>query len=159
MTINHATFMVTRTYPQPVDKVFHAFSDESTKRRWVAARDHAESATFRMDFRVDGQEFSAFHLPDNARLPPEVRGQRITNEAVYQYIATNERILYAYRMTIGGVCMSVSLATVTFEASSKGTKVTFTEQGCYFANADGAGMREGGWNDLLNRLGMLLESC
>jgi len=157
MTINHATFTVTRTYPQTVDKVFGAFSDESTKRRWVAARDQSESTSFRMDFRVDGHEFSAFSLPEGEHLPPQVRGQRITNEAVYQHIVPNERIVYAYRMSIGGVCMSVSLATVEFQPASKGTTVTFTEQGCYFENADGAAMREGGWNDLLARLGAVLE--
>lgn len=158
MTVTHATFTVTRDYPHRLEHVFGAFSDAGTKRRWAAARGDSGSSGFVSDFRVDGRESSFFHLPDAAHLPPHVRGQRITNEAIYQDIVERERIVYAYRMTIGGVCMSVSLATVEFTATADGTRVTFTEQGSYFGNADGAAMREQGWNDLLDGLGRVLAA-
>ena len=157
MTIDHASFTVTRDFQHPIENVFHAFADEATKQQWVAEKSNTAHEGFRLDFRVDGRESSAFRLPDAAHLPPEVRGQRITNESVIQDIVVNERIVYAYRMTIGGAVMSVSLATVQFAATAAGTRVTYTEQGAYFRNADGAAMREGGWKDLLAKLGALLD--
>lgn len=159
MTVSHATFTVTRDYRHRIENVFHAFADEATKRSWAAARHSPETDAFKLDFRVDGREFSAFHLPDAPHLPPEVRGQRITNEAVYHDIVEGERIVYSYRMTIGGACMSVSLATVEFNTTSTGTQLTFTEQGSYFDNADGAAMRQQGWNELLDGLGKALSTA
>ncbi len=156
MTISQATFNVTRDYPHRIENVYQAFADEGTKRRWATARNAPENESFKLDFRIDGREFSAFRLPDAPHLPPEVRGQRITNEAVYHDIVERERIVYSYRMTIGGACMSVSLVTIEFLATTSGTKLTFTEQGSYFDNADGPAMREGGWNDLLDGLGKVL---
>jgi uncharacterized protein YndB with AHSA1/START domain len=158
MIAHHASFTVTRDYPHSLENVFRAFADADTKRRWAGSRNTQAPSGFTSDFRIDGRESSFFHLPDAAHLPPHIRGQLITQEAVFQDIIDRERIVYAYRMSIGGVCMSVSLATVEFARTAAGTRLIFTEQGSYFDNADGAAMRAQGWNGLLDSLGRELAA-
>ena len=84
---------------------------------------------------------------------------RVTDfQCEYRDIVENARIVYVYDMYVDGTKISVSLATITFEKSGKGTKLTVTEQGVFLDGYDDAGARERGTNDLMDKLGRSLQA-
>jgi uncharacterized protein YndB with AHSA1/START domain len=104
---------------------------------------------FTFDFRVGGLESSRFTFEGG----PEIR-----LDAQFQDIAPNERIVFSYRMAIGEMPLSVSLASIELvQTPSGGTHLTHTEYGVYFDDSDGAGHRKEGCQLLLEKLGKALE--
>jgi len=143
-SVVHATFSIDRTYSAPRAMVFAAFSDTDKKRRWFAEGEGWEIESFNVDFRVGGLETARFRFSG---------GPLITNDTTYQDIVKDERIIIAYYMTVAGVCISASLATMEFlDAPGGGTLLIYTEQGAYLDGADSVRMREAGCRDLLERL-------
>jgi len=98
---------------------------------------------FTLDFSVGGSEISRFRYLD---------GPEITYDAIIQDIVPNRRIVFAYRMAVGSNPISVSLSTVELVPSGNGTRLTYTEQGAYFDDADAPKSREEGSRGLLEKL-------
>lgn len=146
--VTHSTFAIERAYPAPLERVFSAFSDEATKRRWFAEGEGWHIDRFELDFRVGGTETSRFRFGD---------GPEITNDTLFHDIVENRRIVYSYRMTVAGKPISVSLATVQLEPSGAGTVMTYTEQGAYFDDACAGANREEGSRLLMEALAAELE--
>jgi uncharacterized protein YndB with AHSA1/START domain len=142
-SVVHSTFSIERTYAAFPSRVFFAFADQETKRRWFAEGEGWEIHEFTADFEVGGYERSRFRF----RGGPEIR-----NETVYQDIVTDRRIVFAYTMTVGEKRISASLATVELFPEGKGTRLIYTEQGAYFDGADQPRDRELGCRELLERL-------
>jgi len=147
-SVTHSTFVIERSYPAPVQRVFAAFSDPAKKRRWFADGEGFQIKEFRMDFRVGGTECARFLMTD---------GRLCQNDTVYMDIVPDARIVIAYTMTLGDTRISSSQATTEFLATEKETKLIFTEQAAFFEGADGPQMREAGWRQLLQQLAMELE--
>jgi uncharacterized protein YndB with AHSA1/START domain len=74
-SIVHSTFVIERTYPASAARVFAAFSDPATKRRWFADGEGWQIDEFNVDFRVGGRETSRFRFKD---------GPQVFNDTVYQ---------------------------------------------------------------------------
>lgn len=144
----HSTFSIERTYPSQPAQVFAAFSNPVTKRRWFAEAEGWVVTQFDLDFRVGGSEISRFHLQGG---PP------MGNDTIYLDIVPEQRIVFAYTMTVGAQRISVSLATVEIEPASKGTRLVYTEQGIYFDGAGKPASREEGSRELLEKLGEELQ--
>lgn len=143
----HGTFCVERTYPASPERVFNAFADREAKARWFSGPEGVEEAGGTFDFRVDGQEVVIGRHGDNV----------LTSfHAVYQDIVPNERIVYAYRMTMNDVPISASLATVEIAPASTGTRVSWTEYGVYLDGFDNPALREEGTGWLMDRIGASL---
>jgi uncharacterized protein YndB with AHSA1/START domain len=51
-SIVHRTFVIERTYPASAARVFAAFSNPATKRRWFAEGEGWQIDEFKVDFRV-----------------------------------------------------------------------------------------------------------
>jgi uncharacterized protein YndB with AHSA1/START domain len=81
-----------------------------------------------------------------------LKGIACANDASYQDIVANRRVVFASTMTVGEKCISASLVTIEFLASKTGTDLIFTHQGAFFEGADGPEMREAGWRKLLEQL-------
>jgi uncharacterized protein YndB with AHSA1/START domain len=141
--VAHSTFTIERTYPVPPARVFFAFADKATKRRWLIEGEGWEIYEFTADFRVGGSDMSRFSYKGS----PEIR-----NDTQYQDIVADRRIVFSYRMTLGDTPLSVSLVTVEFTAAGGGTLMTYTEQGAYFDSTDSAKGREEGTRGLLEKL-------
>ena len=158
-TVVHSTYRIERTYPASPFRVFSAFADPATKRRWFAEGEGSEVQEFSLDFRVGGRELSRFRFKGDPSLgagaPPA--GTELRNDTVYQDIVPERRIVLAYTMSVGDRRISASLATVEMVAAGEGTRLTFTEQGAFFEGADGPQMREKGWGTLLEALGAELR--
>ena len=148
-SVTHATFTLERTYDATPAKVFKAFADPATKRRWFVEGEGWEVEDFAGECKVGGVERSRFRFRG---------GAPVRNDTTYHDIVPNERIIFAYTMTIGDNRISSSLATLQFKPAGSGTQLIFTEQGAFLDGLDTAGPREGGWKELLDALGRALKS-
>jgi len=144
----HSTFRLERYYEARPERVFHAFADTAAKRRWLVEGDGFEVFEHEADFRVGGREFSRFRY---------ATGPEITNETIYQDIVPDARLIYCYRMTLGGAPMSASLTTIEFVPQGSGTLLILTEQGAYLDGSDDGTGREEGMRGLLEILAKEVE--
>ena len=115
---------VERVYDAPPARVFHAFTDRDARMRWFFKTDswslHDHSGG---ELGVGKTEVSRFSPPGADVI--------ITNDSIYLDVVPNERVIFAYAMTLGGAPLSSSLSTAEFRPEGKGTRLVFTEQGVY----------------------------
>jgi uncharacterized protein YndB with AHSA1/START domain len=142
-TVAHSTFRVERFFPHTASRVFQAFANKETVRRWRVEDEGCEVHEFSFDFRVGGTEVSRFSFGGG----PEIR-----LDAQFQDIVPDQRIVFGYRMAMHGVTFSASLTTVELLPSGDGTRLIYTEQGAFFGGADTAQGREEGCRVLLEKL-------
>jgi uncharacterized protein YndB with AHSA1/START domain len=147
-SVAHHTFTIERTYAAAPARVFRAFEDPRLKRQWFVDGEGWQVEEYSSDFRVGGREFSRFRFNG---------GEEMTNDTVYHDIVPNHRIVIAYMMTIGGKCISSSLATMEFKAAGSGTTLVFTEHDAFLDGADHPKEREEGTRELLDKLGEVVE--
>jgi uncharacterized protein YndB with AHSA1/START domain len=146
--VAHSSFIIERKYPVPPARVFAAFADPAQKHRWFGVGPGRTVEQFTMDFRIGGSDVTRSRLPEGTPFP----GVEMVNHTTYLDIVPDSRIVFAYSMTIGGRCISASLATVELLEAGLGTDMIFTEQSAFFEGADGPAMRETGWRTLLASL-------
>jgi uncharacterized protein YndB with AHSA1/START domain len=140
-SVEHATFVVERTYDASPSAVFTAWADPAAKARWFGNPDEGVEE-FELDFRVGGREFNRATM----------EGQTYTFEARYQDIVPDERFVYAYEMHFDDKRISVSLGTVELKPEGEGTRLTYTEQGAYLDGLDSPAQRQEGTGQLLDAL-------
>ena len=139
-SVVHATFTAERSYPVSVARVFRAWAAPEVKVRWFAGNPD----DYQLDFRPGGTE----------RNRAVVDGKRITWEAVYREIATDERIAYTGVLCEEGTVATLSLTTVEFLAEGDGCRLVLVEAGAYLDGREQPAWREqgtGGWLDALGR--------
>lgn len=142
--VTHGSFRIEREYRAAPSRVFAAFADPVTKRRWFAGGEGWDIDTFEVDFRVHGRERS--------RLRRAGSDVVVETETFYLDIVPQRRITFAYGMTVAGAAISASLATVEITPSGAGTALAFTEQGAFFGETDQLASREAGCRKLFERL-------
>jgi uncharacterized protein YndB with AHSA1/START domain len=153
----HGTFAIERNYKASPERVFAAFASQETKRRWFVEGKGFQIDQFTSEFRVGGRERSRFRFKGGPVGAPTA-GTAIGNDTTYMDIVPDDRIVFAYTMTIGEKRISASLVTVQLVKVGDETSLMFTEQGAFFEGADGAQRREEGWRALLQRLDEELRS-
>jgi|GraSoiStandDraft_29_1057270.scaffolds.fasta_scaffold49011_2 uncharacterized protein YndB with AHSA1/START domain len=144
-SVEHATFVLERTYDASSDRVFAAWSDPEAKARWFDGSD----GEFELDFRVGGWESGRGTLPD---------GREYSFRALYQDIVPGRRIVYTYDMLLDGTRISVSVATVEFRLERDRTRLVFTEQAAFLDGHERPGRREQGMGSLLDSLREWLQT-
>jgi uncharacterized protein YndB with AHSA1/START domain len=148
-TVIHGTFTIERELPHAPARVFAAWAEPKAKAAWFAAQSDLYTVTVREhDFRVGGKE----------RVRGEWKNGKVSDfRCVYRDIVQDRRIVYVYDMFVDEVKLSVSLGTIEFEPSGKGTKLILTEQGAYLDGDDGAAGREQGTKGLVESLARYLD--
>lgn len=150
----HSTFVIEREYPVSPERVYRAFEDPAQKRKWHAEGKGSNLVEYSLEFRVGGTEKTVSKFGPGLPLP---EGTEMIGLSTYQYLVPGSRIVFAYTMTVGGNCISASLATIELFPSGTGTRLKFTDQGAYFEGADGPQMRSFGWESILANLGEFLK--
>jgi uncharacterized protein YndB with AHSA1/START domain len=142
-------FTLERDYPHPAAKVFRALAEPDKKRRWFAEGDGFVLDDFTMDFRPGGFERYRFRFGDG---PP------MTTDQLYFDIIADERVVFAYHMTIDGAPLSSSLASMELVEQAGGTRLRYVEHTMYLDGNDGSASRREGCEQLLGKLGAELEA-
>lgn len=137
-TVEHASFVIERTFDATASRVYDAWSDPAAKARWFGAGNEAYS----LDFRVGGREVTS----------GEHEGDNYTYTATIHEIVPQERIVFAYDMDKNDLRISVSLVTVQLASNGGRTNMTYTEYCAYFDGADTPEQREHGTRELINAL-------
>jgi uncharacterized protein YndB with AHSA1/START domain len=139
-SIQHATFVIERTYGASPTRVFAAWADPEAKAQWFPKPDE-------FDFRVGGREFNrGLH-----------EGVIYTYDAHYQDIVPDQRIAYTYIMDRDETRISISVTTVEFRPAGAGTRLIYTEQGAFLDGEDKPEYREHGTKVLLDALDAVLQ--
>jgi uncharacterized protein YndB with AHSA1/START domain len=149
LPVIHRGFAIERIYPTTPARVFRALSDPQKKRRWFAEGEGFEVESYTLDFRVGGFERTRFR---------PTGGPPMTTDAVYLDIAADERVVFAYAMTVGGAPMSSSLGTMELTPTASGTRLLFTEHTAFVDGQDGSEGRREGSLGLLEALAKELET-
>ena len=140
----HATFVIERTYPVPVEAVWHALADNDARDQWFSAGPAFDAAEKSHEFRVGGHgtEEGQWHGGPQSRF-----------RSTYTDIVDLRRIVFTYDMWVDGRHMSTSLTTIALEPDGGQTRLTYTEQGVHFDGLDSPEGREQGSAGLLDQLG------
>ena len=144
----HATCVVERSFSKPAPAVFAALSDPGKIRKWMGAGEHSECIEFVCDFQEGGKQLLKYRM--GPKTP--IAGAVIANEARFQYILPDERIVTASTMKMGDRIFSASQVTFELVPTEAGTDLIITHQGAFFEGSDGPAMREQGWNVLADKL-------
>jgi uncharacterized protein YndB with AHSA1/START domain len=139
----HGSFTVERVYDASPARVFKAFADPASKARWFVGPPGWLEIKREMDFRPGGQEIAHGKFPN---------GRETKFVARYHEIVPNERLVYVYDMHVGGVFMSVSLATIELTPQGDKTALRITEQGVFIDGQDGNESRREGTKHLLEQV-------
>ena len=154
LTQTHATFVLEREYPAPVEALWQAFADPEVKAQWFGSDDFVDVERTD-DFRVGGVS------TDDGR--HGVDGPLSQFRATYTDIVEHQRIVYTYDMWLDGVHASTSITTIVFEPNGDGTLLTFTEQGVHLDGVHGPGPeaaagREDGTAGLLDAIAAVVTA-
>jgi uncharacterized protein YndB with AHSA1/START domain len=142
-TVVHADFTIERRYGTSPARVFAAFADPATKRRWSACHDEGGQGEHSLDFREGG-----FEMMRGTPGPDGVYAMR----AIFHEIVPQQRIVYSYEMLRDDVRLSVSLVTLELSGESAGTRLVFTEQAVFLDGHDDPQAREQGTGIGFDRL-------
>ena len=144
----HATCVVERSFSKPASVVFAALSKPDKVRRWMAGGSSSELIEFHCEFLEGGKQTLQY------KMGPEtpIAGAIITNEAQFQHIVPNERIVTASTMKMGDRIFSASQVTFEVAPNENGADLFITHQGAFFEGSDGPARREQGWNVLADNL-------
>jgi len=146
-SVVHAIFSLERTYDASPATVYRALSDKAAKARWFEGGEGYVVLERDMDVRPGGREYLRGRWKN---------GTVSTFDAVYYDVVPNERLVYAYEMSLDDRKISVSLATIQLTPAGTGTRLVVTEQGAFLDGYDDAGSRERGTSSLLDQLGASL---
>jgi uncharacterized protein YndB with AHSA1/START domain len=144
-SVAHGTFVVDKDFSHPISRVFAAWADPQKKAKWFG--DGATPAQV-FDFRPGGRESSSGVIPN---------GPTYSFDVVYQDIVPDSRILYSYDMHLDGRKISVSLASIEFTATDRGTHLRLTEYGLYLDGLDNMEQRRAGTIPMIDKLGVYLD--
>jgi uncharacterized protein YndB with AHSA1/START domain len=146
-SVAHGTFVIERTYPHPVEKVWAAWSDQKKKGRWFGDPNNDTPAEV-FEFRPGGRESSKGKIPN---------GPVFSFDVLYQDIIPLSRILYSYDMHMDAAKISVSLAAIEFWTVPEGTRMKLTEYGLFLDGLDNNRQRQEGTIALMEQLGKWLD--
>jgi uncharacterized protein YndB with AHSA1/START domain len=147
-SVLHTSFVIDRQFKAPPDRVFAAWADPETKRRWSDCHGDLPDNEYSLDFRPGGVEIHRVVYPNGSV-------QRVQKR--FFDIVPNARIIFGYDIQLDSRRLSVSLVTVQFEPSRTGTRMLMTEYIAYLDGHEDLEERIRGTNEGLDRLELELQ--
>lgn len=140
----HGAFTLDRVFDHSIDRVFKSWSNLEEKSKWfMGPPGQWTPLKAEMDFRVGGREMAQGQFAN---------GMKSLFQALYYDIIPNERIVYTYDVHLDAALISVSVATITFQAQGANTRLSINEQGVFLDEFNDGGSREQGTVQLLLQL-------
>ncbi|MDD1774176.1 MAG: SRPBCC domain-containing protein [Methanobacterium sp.] len=156
--IETTMLFITRTFDAPLEKVWKAFTDPETVKKWWGPKDFT-APVVKIDFRVGGSSLYCMRSPE---------GGDIWSTGVYKEIVPMERIVStdsfadeegnvvpASQYGMDGDWPLELIVSVTFHEENGKTR--FTLQHTSFPDHENMSMAEAGWNESLDKLANFLE--
>src|SRR5262245_23050546 len=116
-SVVHNTFVIERSYGVPREKVFAAFAEPASKRRWFAEGVRLDVEEYEMDFTVGGAERYKSRFKEGTPFP----GVALVNKGVINDIIPDRRVVTSYTMSLGDKRISATLVTIELLRTEKGT--------------------------------------
>jgi uncharacterized protein YndB with AHSA1/START domain len=141
--IAHATIVMERTYGASPARVFAAWSDVESRKRWSAPAESIRIEYEEADFREGGRDVSRCIEPGNEDYIAAV---------TYIDIKRDRRIFFVEDIAHGKKRVSAALISVELAPKGDATHLLLTMQ---IASFDGSTMEQGyqfGWNAALDNL-------
>jgi uncharacterized protein YndB with AHSA1/START domain len=158
----HSTFVVERGFSKPVEAVFAALSKPEKVKQWFAAGEKHDLIEFNLNFAEGGTQRLVYRMREGT----PAAGLVIDNEARFQEIVSNDRVVMATTMKFNGKRVVASQITFELVPVEKGTDLICTDlicthQGAYFEGspAQFPQMLKEGWTGLLAKLAEVLEAA
>lgn len=142
-TLAHTTLVMERTYSASPSRVFNAWSDLESRKRWSAPAPHMRIDYEQADFREGGRDVSRCIEPGIEDYVADVR---------YIDIRRDQRIVFAEEVSHGNRRQAAALISVELTPKGDATHLLLTMQ---VASFDGTNMEAGydqGWTAALNNL-------
>jgi uncharacterized protein YndB with AHSA1/START domain len=138
----HATIVLERTYPAPLERVFSEFADPVARARWSPPSDDVLIYD-QTDFRAGGRDL----FRCGPKSDPKFHG-----ETFYHLIVPNKRVISTETVDTDGQRLAVSLNTLDFEATGESTHLKLTVQVVSLVGAGMIAAYESGNNSALDNL-------
>ena len=133
-----------RHYAAAPEKVWHAWTDAQTLKRWWGPSPSDVVSLAELDVRVGGRFRIVFGGPE---------GKEHECAGVYKEVVPNRRLQFTWCWP-NSTPDRVSLVTIEFKAARGGTDLVFQHE--QFFDEAARDRHEGGWNVCLARLDALL---
>ncbi|MGA9659558.1 MAG: SRPBCC family protein [Asticcacaulis sp.] len=116
---HHTHFTINRDIEAPPSLAFMAWADKASKDNWFRGPGDWKILESHFDFREGGTERLKGRFPS---------GKISDFQCRYSDIVPDQRIVYTYDMYVDDKRISVSVVTVEFAPTARGTHLTLTEQ-------------------------------
>jgi uncharacterized protein YndB with AHSA1/START domain/predicted enzyme related to lactoylglutathione lyase len=156
--IETTMLFITRTFDAPLEKVWKAFTDPETVKKWWGPKDFT-APVVKIDFRVGGSSLYCMRSPE---------GGDIWSTGVYKEIVPMERIVStdsfadeegnvvpASQYGMDGDWPLELIVSVTFHEENGKTRFTLQHTG--FPDHENMIMAEAGWNESLDKFENFLK--
>jgi len=144
---HHATLVIQRRFDAAPERVFHFWADPVRRGSWDFPGEGWTAEQVESDFRVGGRKLSRFGPPGGTPYVEDLR---------YEDIVPDQRIVFAYTISLGEARLTASLATIEFAPDGGGTGLKLTEQMAILDGQDTSDLRRAGWTEALDKLAAAL---
>jgi uncharacterized protein YndB with AHSA1/START domain len=134
-----------RTYPVAPEKVWRAWTDPEAVKRWWGPTPGEPVSVAELDVRVGGRFRIVFGGPD---------GKAHECAGVYREVVPNRKLVFTWCWP-NSTPERVSVVTISFLASGKGTELSFRHAQLFDEKARDDHKR--GWTGLLEKLDQYLQ--
>lgn len=139
--------LIQRTFDARPELVFRVWTTPAHLMRWWGPKDFT-LLEFEQDFRPGGAYRSCIRSPE---------GSAFWMAGVYREIVPGQRIVMTFRWEGGGYDGLETLVTVTFD-EAPGGRTAFSFHQAPFPDVEARDSHVGGWNGLLDKLAVYLET-